>query len=494
MNDDDSETQRNNAAHETLRARPLLFASIGVAHTLLTAGVVFGWASLLPILRQEGVELTPTQFASVFTHGAIGNYLSSLPFGFLLDKTGPKTCGMVSSALFAVGLYLCSLSSTSTTCLDLGFAILGFVGPAVQLPTLHLARLFPDEGGESGAAALLMSAQAAAFDGGTMVFAVFGVLVNVLGFTTATLFRIYLVVPIFTFCTAVFFWPNVILPDSLHGPEEASYVGRSPYLSPATHLSMRPSSASKRKTAVSLKDAPLSTVLSHPPFYCLGLWVAVHILKLNFVVATINDQLDLAMDANQAELLITIFGAMLPFGFIVLPGVAYLLSRSTLLCFQIANVVGILYGVVLTFFSGVASYDIFVVFVAVATSRQLVYSTVFHQTGELFGFKNYGVLLGLINIVVSGVSLLQGPLVQWAESVQDYFYPNVVLLALTLPLFVIVYWTTDGSDTEKVTTKRKGTNGKNGAIPTEITGLLDPEEVSSPMGRPRTYSDAMLMT
>uniref|UniRef100_A0A7S2YIJ1 Uncharacterized protein n=1 Tax=Entomoneis paludosa TaxID=265537 RepID=A0A7S2YIJ1_9STRA len=257
---------------------------------------------------------------------------------------------------------------------------------------------------------------------------------------------------------------------------------------------MRPSSASKRKTAVSLKDAPLSTVLSHPPFYCLGLWVAVHILKLNFVVATINDQLDLAMDANQAELLITIFGAMLPFGFIVLPGVAYLLSRSTLLCFQIANVVGILYGVVLTFFSGVASYDIFVVFVAVATSRQLVYSTVFHQTGELFGFKNYGVLLGLINIVVSGVSLLQGPLVQWAESVQDYFYPNVVLLALTLPLFVIVYWTTDGSDTEKVTTKRKGTNGKNGAIPTEITGLLDPEEVSSPMGRPRTYSDAMLMT
>lgn len=56
-------------AHERLRAHPVLFALVGVSHTLLTAGIVFGWASLLPLLRQEGVELSPAEFANIFTHG-----------------------------------------------------------------------------------------------------------------------------------------------------------------------------------------------------------------------------------------------------------------------------------------------------------------------------------------------------------------------------------------------------------------------------------------
>ena len=503
-------------AHERLRAHPVLFALIGVSHTLLTAGIVFGWASLLPVLRQEGVDLSPSEFASVFTHGAIGNYLSSLPFGLLLDKTGPKTCGIVSSVLFGVGVYFCSLVKTSTFFLDVGFTLLGFVsrvriadlsisyelsyfscaqqiGPAIQLPTLHLARLFPGEAreGGGGGAALMMSAQAGAFDGGTMVFAIFAAIVNWTGVSTEVLFRCYMIVPLYTFLTAVFFWPNTILPDSLHAPEEtASYVGRSPYLSPATTLSFRSTPVS----SVSLKDAPLSVILSHPSFYCLGLWVSVHILKLNFVVATINDQLDFAMSHDMANTLIAIFGAMLPFGFVVLPAVAYMLSRSSLLCFQIANVVGVLYGLVLTFFPGVASYQVLVVFVAVATSRQLVYSTVFHQTGELFGFRNYGVLLGLINVVVSGVSLVQGPLVEWGETQASYFGPNAVLLLATIPLFVIVFWTNASSAKSEIAslgTKKKRTllDDTDAPLPNETTSLTERNG-----SRPRSSSGTFYIT
>lgn len=130
---DTTKPNSDQAAHDRLRAHPVLFALIGVSHTLLTAGVVFGWASLLPILRQGGVELSPSEFASVFTHGAIGNYLSSLPFGFLLDKTGPKTCGIVASVLFGVGVFLCSLAKTSTFYLNIGFALLGFVSVCKML-------------------------------------------------------------------------------------------------------------------------------------------------------------------------------------------------------------------------------------------------------------------------------------------------------------------------------------------------------------------------
>ena len=120
-------SKEDQVSHDRLKAHPVLFALVGVSHTLLTAGIVFGWASLLPILRNEGVDLSPSEFASVFTHGAIGNYLSSLPFGLLLDRTGPKTCGIVSSVLFGIGVFLCSLAKHNTLFLDAGFTMLGFV-------------------------------------------------------------------------------------------------------------------------------------------------------------------------------------------------------------------------------------------------------------------------------------------------------------------------------------------------------------------------------
>jgi hypothetical protein len=109
--------------------------------------------------------------------------------------------------------------------LDVGFALLGFAGPALQLPTLHLARLFSadtagqdtqkegSDGSGGGAAALYMSAQAGAFDGGTMVFAIFSWLAHSYGVTVPTFFRAYLIVRALTLLTAIFFWPNEILPD-----------------------------------------------------------------------------------------------------------------------------------------------------------------------------------------------------------------------------------------------------------------------------------------
>ena len=399
----------------------------------------------------------------------------------LLDRSGPKICGILASLLFAAGLICCSFADTNTTCLKIGFTLIGFAGPAIQLPTLHLARLFPGEAreGGSGGAALLMSAQAGAFDGGTMVFAIFAVLSKAFDMSSQLFFQVYLIVPAFTLLTAVFFWPNTILPDSTLGQKNESYIGRSPYLSPAANLSV------KQGETAALKDAPLSVILTKAPFYCLAFWVSVHILKLNFVVATINDQLSYAMvdTPETSDMLITIFGAVLPFGFVILPLVAYLLAKSTMACFQLANVVGLVYGAVLTFFPGVASYQIFIVFTSVAVSRQLVYSTVFHQTGELFGYANYGVLLGLTNIMVSVVSLSQGPLVKWAEAANSYFGADLVLLLITLPLFVVVYYTSPPKNGSKVRAKRPAT---------EATGLLIGDSPTH-FGK-RSHSEALIFT
>ena len=137
----------------------------------------------------------------------------------------------------------------------------------------------------------------------------------------------------------------------------------------------------------------------------------------------------------------------------------------------------------------IAWYLVGIVFPAVATSRQLVYSTVFHQTGELFGFENYGVLLGLCNIVVSAVSMCQGPLVEWAQYARyGYLGPNLALFAMTLPLFIIVYGTKPPASTKVATANGSKSNDQEhyNFLTNEASSLLAP----SSKGRPRSASDA----
>ena len=126
------------------------------------------------------------------------------------------------------------------------------------------------------------------------------------------------------------------------------YVGiGSPYLSASGRQSFRGKGPKAERSQ--LVNAPLSTVLRHPAFWALATWAGVHILKLNFVVATINDQLKQNVDKETADHLIDVLGAMLPFGFVALPLVATFLDRAPILAFERANLIGITYGAVLSF-------------------------------------------------------------------------------------------------------------------------------------------------
>ena len=81
-------------------------------------------------------------------------------------------------------------------------------------------------------------------------------------------------------------------------------------------------------------------------FTFLAAFAAVHILKLNFVVTSVNAQLALLLpdDAARAAALSRAFGAMLPFGFVSAPLTASLLSRDAVAAFAAANVFGVVYG------------------------------------------------------------------------------------------------------------------------------------------------------
>jgi MFS family permease len=263
-----------------------------VSQTFLTA-IMFGWASLVPVLRSEGLTYTPEQLSIVFTCGAVGNYLATLPFGVLLDMAGPKTTGIVASLLYGLGLFLCSYDDI-LICFCIGFGLIGLARPGIQMPTLHLANLFRGSGG-----AVYMSAQAAAFDAGTAIFALFHTFYFYYGVPSRVMFLSYMVVPLWTLVTAIWVWPNDVIEKDLTPPtgdagggahdidddDNDSYYSEgqasigSPYFSPGDRKRLVASERkrlSKQPSVVRHKsqvNAPLSVVLTHVAFYALATWV-----------------------------------------------------------------------------------------------------------------------------------------------------------------------------------------------------------------------------
>jgi len=451
-----------------------------VSQTFLSA-IMFGWASLVPILRDEGVKYSPLQLSQIFTAAAVGNYLSSFPIGVVLDRFGPKFTGMVCSALYGLGLFLCATKDRHFLPFLIGFGLIGVSRPGVQMPAMHLARLFDDDGKKKnkgsgnnkskeggGGGAFYMAAQAAAFDAGTCIFAIFYWLHFQYGTTSETEFTWYLcLVPTYFFFVAWYAWPHTPLPKVETGDEEedameaAAAVAGSPVLTPRRRKRVGKTAKPAPRAKNSQVDAPLSLVLTRPAFWSLATWLSCHIYKLNFVVATINDQLLHSFDdgSDDAAKLIDLFGAMLPFGFVALPLVAKTLHERPLMALQAANVIGFVYGAVFTFAPDNYNLLAYVAFPLIACSRQLVFSSLFHTIGQNFGFKHYGVLFGIANVTVSIFQSFQTPMVEWAENNGgDYFQSNFILWIVTvLLLFTVPY-----SDPTNVSKKDNNNRSNNG--------------------------------
>merc|ERR1711907_767304 len=60
--------------------------------------------------------------------------------------------------------------------------------------------------------------------------------------------------------------------------------------------------------------------------------------------------------------------------------------------------------------------------------------------GKNFGFANFGALFGIVNVIASIFQAMQTPMVSWSEDRGSYETMNFVLWAVTIPLFLIVYF------------------------------------------------------
>lgn len=458
-----------------------LLNAIGLSHTLLCGGIVFGWSSLEHVFRQEKLFSNSTNdtllFSVVFTFGVMGVYLSNIVFGTLMDRRGAKLAGSLASLGFGIGLLCCSFAVWSGILLCFGFFLLGICGPAIQLTTIPFSGLFDGYRGVT-----IRSLQAATFDGSSVIFYVARLMYDSYHISSHFFFLCALSIPFYTFICEITMWPvksleqyqgvddgnddhgtisstgsehvfatGIIESDNNSNKEEndsctieMESVNNDETIPPIeTILLAKIDNSSSSSSSFPIDNGDyyenVKTLVLQRNFVYLVLFTSIHGLKLNFIIVSINAQLthQYQNDSEQSYLLFY-FGLILPFGFLFLPVSTWLLNDHREVAFQVANTFGLIYGITLMF--NVPYLQIFVAFPMVSVSRQLVYSTVFQEVASSYGFQYFGTLMGIINIIAGIIVCVQFALVALAESQESYFIVNIILISLGLPLFFRVFF------------------------------------------------------
>ena len=184
---------------------------IAVIYCLLSSGIVFGYAAIKPVLIHEGVfdELCSKdelergtspcygqeiRLNLMFTIAAVSTNVAALPIGTILDRFGPRVCGIIGSTCITIGALLFSFAGRLPgDVYTPGYFFLALGGPFVYISSFQLSNTFPQNSG------LILALLTGAFDSSSALFLLFRLIYQGTdgAFGTQKLFLIYLVVPVF---------------------------------------------------------------------------------------------------------------------------------------------------------------------------------------------------------------------------------------------------------------------------------------------------------
>ena len=179
-------------------------------------------------------------------------------------------------------------------------------------------------------------------------------------------------------------------------------------------------------------------------FLALSFVTAVHILRLNFIVGTLDRQLAHTLPEAQAAGWSKLFSTLLPLGGLSAPATAWLLKNHMGKSYAATTGLGFFWGVaVLVALNStrpaVLSGGLVASFACISVGRQLVYSIVFATMPLVFGMRHLGKLLMTVNICVFCVGLLQFPIASLPDWVfgGSWWQTNILMVAMLLPLIFI---------------------------------------------------------
>lgn len=484
-----------------MESRSLKLTQIACASIwcLLSAGIVFGFAALKPVLIGEGIysELcTSKQDGDInspcieqdlklnflFTLAAGVTNVIALPVGWVLDNYGPRICGVVGAALITIASFMFIWSRLLISYLDpylIGYSLLAAGGPFVFISCFQLANSFPKRSGS------ILALITGTFDSSSALFLFYRIIYQKWDSSLhlTEFFKLYLIVPLFIVICQLTIMPHesyktqgnvakihvegldengqllegddgsAIIPDEQERQTLLSQEALEQNEELQTHRSRQKSvleiyveaKLEKKSGGVFglLHGLTVSEQVKSPLFYFMVIFTTICMLRINYFVATIRSQEEYLLDDPKlAKTMNAIFDVALPLGGVVsIPFTGLILDhldtlRTLVLVAATSIVIGILGLVPHSFATNLLGIIILVVY------RPFYYTVVSDYISKIFGFDTFGTIYGLV-ICISGMcNMFQSVLDGWTHTTfkMNPLPINYSLVLITIVSSVVLIW------------------------------------------------------
>ena len=318
----------------------------------------------------------------MFTIAAVATNVCALPVGTILDRYGPRVCGIIGSILMAIGTTMFALGKTfDFDTYTPGYFFLALGGPFVFISSFQLSNCFPAHSG------LILALLTGAFDSSSALFLIFRLIFEGSDerITTRELFLIYLVVPLFILVVQITIMPvesyktvgeivkqaedemNAPTPTESSDPDTAErerlheeYRARRESVISEINSMLDTSTNAKRAKREDKKNKQSGVwgvlhgysameQIKTPWFWLITLFTVVQMTRINYFVATIRPQYQYILHSNSgAKTVNQLFDVLLPLGGVLsIPFIGSILDRTStpfaLACLVVtATLIGIL--------------------------------------------------------------------------------------------------------------------------------------------------------
>ncbi|TPX32692.1 hypothetical protein SmJEL517_g04220 [Synchytrium microbalum] len=415
---------------------------LAVFSALTTAGVVFGFQALRPILIENGVydhlcaadEEKPCtaqilRFNLMFAIASTGTNVFALPIGHFLDYFGPRLAILVGSFLFLIGGVLFGISSPTFDFYIVGYAFLAVGGPFMYISCMHLSQAFPARAG------LIMAALTGSFDASSLIYLIFSWIYYALGSTIPIqrFFIFYSIVPI-----AIGITMNCLMPTTSFTPRPLTPLGDDDNVEDETRPLIDRTEASGKDTTTALVFKQLRSA----EFIGIASLTCIYMLKMNFFIGSLEEQLldkpGAIQNPKLVDSILNLFNVALPAGGILaIPFIGLLLDNYTP-----STVIFVLTGLGLSFgiLGIIPNLQLqYVTALFFTLLRPLVYTTGNDYCGKTFGFVTFGRVYGTMNLAAGGFNLIQYLLSYIALNFMHGQYWGVNLVVTILQVSMIAF-------------------------------------------------------
>ncbi|KAF2124556.1 MFS general substrate transporter [Dothidotthia symphoricarpi CBS 119687] len=482
-------------AFEVPKWKRLLQVFLAVIYCLFAAGVVFGYAAIKPVLLEEGVyrdRCTKDELEQgvsvcyeqelrlnlMFTIAAVSTNVVALPVGTVLDRFGPRVCGIIGALCITAGSLLFAFAAELPFDAYIpGYLFMALGGPFIFISSFQLSNTFPQYSG------LILALLTGAFDTSSAVFLIYRLIYQATdnSFTVKSFFLIYLVVPAYIFIVQLFFMPatsyktvgelviqaeeeTAILHDEDDDTQDPSTIHarrahRDSIVSEitsllGTHDGAQQAQDEEKKRNVSgvwgaLHGRTAAQQIRTPWFILITLFTVLQMTRINYFVATIRSQYIYLFHSHAKAVEINnFFDVALPVGGVIsVPFIGLLLDNTSTtftlsLLVTVATTIGVL-GVIPEAWAAYANICLFVLY------RPLYYTAVSDYSAKVFGFATFGKVYGLIICLAGLLNFSQSALDAATHKIfhNDPVPVNLVLLGAALLVgaaLVLFVWRRSG--------------------------------------------------